>query len=139
MDKVSLKLQVFFQDPFWIGICERISDTNLSVCKVTFGSEPKDYEVQEFLLNHWYQLRFSPTTEVTVKQKEKINPKRLQRDVKKQVQNISICTKSQIALKLQHDESKNARKEFTRKQKEEEQERLFALKQQRKKEKHKGR
>ena len=31
-----------------MGIFERIEDGKLSVAKVTFGAEPKDYEVQEY-------------------------------------------------------------------------------------------
>lgn len=42
MDKVSSRLTVFFEEPFWIGVFERISEGKLSVCKVTFGAEPKD-------------------------------------------------------------------------------------------------
>ena len=49
MDKVSGKLTVFFEEPFWVGVFERVSDGNLSVCKVTFGAEPKDYEIYELL------------------------------------------------------------------------------------------
>ena len=45
MDKVSGRLTVFFEEPFWIGVFERISEGKLSVCKVTFGAEPKNYEV----------------------------------------------------------------------------------------------
>ena len=48
MDKVSGKLTVFFEEPFWVGVFERVSDRKLSVCKVTFGAEPKDYEVYDF-------------------------------------------------------------------------------------------
>lgn len=43
MDKVSGKLAVFFEEPFWAGVFECISEARLSVCKVTFGAEPKDY------------------------------------------------------------------------------------------------
>ena len=46
MDKVNGKLTVFFEEPFWVGIFERIEDGKLSVAKVTFGAEPKDCEVQ---------------------------------------------------------------------------------------------
>ena len=46
MDKSSAKLTVFFEEPFWVGVFERISDEKLSVCKVTFGAEPKDYETK---------------------------------------------------------------------------------------------
>ena len=52
MDKVNGKLTVFFEEPFWVGIFERIEDGKLSVAKVTFGAEPKDYEVQELSLIH---------------------------------------------------------------------------------------
>ena len=48
MDKVNGKLTVYFEEPFWVGIFERIEDGKLSVAKVTFGEEPKDYEVQEY-------------------------------------------------------------------------------------------
>ena len=50
MDKVSGKLTVFFEEPFWVGVVERVSDGKLAVCKVTFGAEQKDYEIHEFIL-----------------------------------------------------------------------------------------
>ena len=89
MDKVSGKLTVFFEDPFWVGIFERIEDGRLSVAKVTFGAEPKDYEVQQ-------------------------------------------------ALKLQQEQNKHERKERSREKKEADELRMFKLKQQKKREKHKG-
>ena len=36
------RLTVFFEDPFWVGVFERIESGRLSVCKVTFGAEPRD-------------------------------------------------------------------------------------------------
>ena len=54
------KLTVFFDGIFWVGIYERIQGNQLEVCKITFGAEPKDYEVYEFLLQNWDRLRFSP-------------------------------------------------------------------------------
>ena len=42
MDKAAGRLTVFFEEPFWVGVFERISEGKLSVCKVTFGAEPKD-------------------------------------------------------------------------------------------------
>ena len=50
MDKVSGKLTVFFDEPFWVGVFGCVSDGKLSVCKVTFGAEPKDYEIYDFVL-----------------------------------------------------------------------------------------
>ena len=138
MDKVSGKLTVFFEEPFWMGVFERVADGKLSVCKVTFGVEPKDYEVYEFVLNNYYRLRFSLAVATDIKEAGR-NPKRVQREVRKQVQNSGIGTKSQQALKLQQEQLKIERKVVSREQREAEKQRRFELKQQKRKEKHKGR
>lgn len=67
MDKESGTLTVFFDEPFWVGVFERQSKGTLSVCKVTFGAEPKDYEIYDFILKNYYQLRFSPAVAADVK------------------------------------------------------------------------
>lgn len=138
MDKGSGTLTVFFEEPFWVGVFERIGEGQLSVCKVTFGAEPKDYEVYEFILKNYYQLRFSPAVAAVVKE-TKSNPKRIQRQVHKQLQENGVGTKSQQALKLQQEQMKTERKSVSREQREAEKERKFELKQQKKKEKHRGR
>ena len=60
LERVSSKLTVFFEDPFWVGVFERVSCGKLSAAKVTFGAEPKDYEVLEFINRNYYKLQFSP-------------------------------------------------------------------------------
>ena len=137
MDRASGKLTVLFEEPFWVGIFERVSNGQLSVCKVTFGAEPKDYEVLEFILSQYYKLKFSPAVEVEVR-KTADNPKRRQRDAHKHVQNSGIGTKSQQALQMQREEMKTERKLISKEQKEAEKQRQFDLKQQKRKEKHKG-
>ena len=137
MDKVKGKLTVFFEDPFWVGIFERIEDGKLSAAKVTFGAEPKDYEVQEYIQKYYFRLQFSPAVATVVKEVKR-NPKRMQRDAKRQMQETGIGTKSQQALKLQQEQNKQERKLRSRKKKEADDLRMFALKQQKKKEKHKG-
>ena len=138
MGKVSGKLTVYFDEPFWVGVFEKIEDGKLSVAKVTFGAEPKDYEVYEFILKHYYSLQFSPTITTVVKETTR-NPKRMQRDVKKQLRSTGIGTKSQQALKLQQEQNKQERQVKSREQKLAEAKRIFELKQQKKKEKHRGR
>lgn len=138
MDKVSGKLTVFFEEPFWVGVFERLLDGKLSVCKVTFGAEPKDYEIYDFVFKNYYRLRFSPAVATDVKETSR-NPKRVQREVRKQIQNTGIGTKSQQALKLQQEQLKIERKTASRKQREAEKQRQFELKQQKRKEKHRGR
>ena len=138
MDKVTVKLTVFFEEPFWIGILENVSDGKLRVCKLTFGAEPKDYEVYDYILKNYYRLTFSPAVAAEVKEAAK-NPKRLQREVKKQTQCIGVGTKSQQALQLQREQMKTERKHVSREQQEAEKKRRFDLKQQKRKEKHRGR
>lgn len=137
MGKVSAKLTVYFEEPFWVGVFERIENGTLSAAKVTFGAEPKDYEVQDYLLKYYFALHFSPSVETVVKESKK-NPKRMQRDAKKQMAETGIGTKSQQALKLQQEQCKQERKNRSREKKEAEEKRLFELKQKKKKEKHRG-
>lgn len=139
MEEIKINLQVLFEDPFWIGVFEKIYKDKISVSKVTFGAEPKDYEVEGFILKNYYKLNFSPEITLEKEINKKINPKRMQRKIKKQVADVSIGTKSQQALKLQHEQMKTERKVRKKEFSELEKKRLFQMKQQKKKEKHKGR
>ena len=117
---------------------ERLSEGKLAVCKVTFGAEPKDYEIYDFVLKNYGRLRFSPAVAADVREAAR-NPKRVQREVRRQVQNTGIGTKAQQAVKLQQEQWKTERKTVSREQREAEKQRQFELKQQKKKEKHRGR
>ena len=137
MDKVMCKMTVFFEEPFWVGVFERIDNEKLSVCKVTFGPEPKEYEVYDFILCEYYHLKFSPAV-ATVEKQKSVNLKRMQRNVKCQLKQKGIGTKAQQALKLQQEQCKTERKVKSREQEQAEIERRFELKQQKRREKHKG-
>ena len=132
------KLTVYFEDPFWVGVFERIEDGKLSVCKVTFGAEPKDYEVWEYVLQHYCDLEFSPAVETGIKRTAD-NPKRRQKNARNQLESTGVGTKAQQALQMQLEQNKLERKVKSREQKQAEAERQFALKQHKKKEKHRGR
>lgn len=138
MGEIIGKLTVYFDDPFWVGVFERIENEKLSVCKVTFGAEPKDYEVFEFVLRNYSQLKFGPSVDVEVR-KEAKNPKRKQREARNQSAQYRIGTKSQQALQQQREENKLMRKAISKQKKEAEKQRQYDLKQQKRKEKHKGR
>lgn len=132
-------LTVLFEPPFWVGIYERIDDGKYEVCKITFGAEPKDYEVYDFLLKNWHKLKFSPSVKVDKIEELKVNPKRMQREINSQLKNKGIGTKAQQALKLQHEQTKIERKTQSREQREAEKERQYALRQEKKKLKQRGR
>ena len=68
MDKIAGRLTVFFEEPFWVGVFERMSGSELSAAKVTFGAEPKEYEIAEFILKKYDRLRFSPAVAAEVKE-----------------------------------------------------------------------
>ena len=137
METASGRLTVFFEGPFWAGLFERISAGELSVCKVTFGAEPSDREVLEFILRHSHTLRFSPAVTAKMKQTA-VNPKRRQRMAARQLQKTGIGTRSQQALQLQREEMKLQRRQVSSKEREAEKQRHFELRQQKRKEKHRG-
>lgn len=124
MDKVSGRLTVFFEEPFWIGVFEHIGEE--IVCMQGYiwcGTER--YDIYDFVLKNYYRLKFSPAVATDVKEASR-NPKR--------VQNTGIGTKSQQALKLQQEQFKSERKAVSRKQREAEKQRQLELKQQKRKE-----
>ena len=138
MSDVSSKLTVLFEDPFWIGLYERRENGRLEVCKITFGAEPKDWEVYEFMLANWSRMRFSPPIKDKTDEK-RVNPKRMQKIIRRQTSCTGMGTKSQQALKLQHELLKTERKAVTKEQRKAEADRRFELRQEKRREKHKGR
>ena len=134
---MKISLTVFFEEPFWIGVFERIDDGKLSVCKVTFGAEPKDYDVWEFVLQNYDELVFSPAVETETRQTAD-NPKRRLRNARKQTERSGIGTKSQQALQLQREGMKAERCQISREQRDAEAQRRFDMKQMKKKEKRRG-
>ena len=114
-----------------------MDDGKLSVCKVTFGAEPKDYDVWEFVLRHYDELVFSPAVETEMRQIAD-NPKRRLRNVRKQTERSGIGTKSQQALQLQREEMKTERRQLNREERDAEAQRRFEMKQAKKKEKRRG-
>lgn len=104
----------------------------LDMMRVIMGEEKKS------VLKNYNGLRFSPAIETVIKEQTK-NPKKLQREIHKSMSAKGIGTKSQQALQLQHEQCKQQRKAKSREEKVAEEKRLFELKQQKKKEKHRGR
>ena len=137
MEKITGKLTVFFDNPFLVGVFECVEKNKLSVCRVVFGAEPKDYEVYDFILKNYKNLKFGSSLDVKVK-KIKSNPKRLQREVRKQSKQVGVGTKSQLALQKQREEMKLERKTESKKIRELEIQRKFELKQEKRRQKHRG-
>lgn len=132
-------LTVLFEEPFWIGIYERRYNGHYEVCKITFGAEPKEPELYSFLLQNWSKLQFAKTADFDADLTKSQNPKRIQREISKQLQRKTISTKAQQALQDMREQNKIERKAVSRQAKEADQERRFLLRQAKKKARHRGR
>ena len=138
--ETNIKLTVFFEGIFWVGVFERTCQGKYEVTRVVFGAEPKDYEVYDFILHNFYKLKFSSPEEVDpdeVKDK-KINPKRLQREIRKETECSGVGTKAKLAMKLQYEDNKTERKKNSKEEKEAEKDRKFQLREEKKLKKHRG-
>lgn len=138
MDTGYAKLTVHFEDPFWVLLYERGGGGSYEACKLPFGAEPGDQEVYAFLLENWRHLKFSPPVAGEGPPDRKVNPKRARREARRAVRPVGMGTKAQQALALQREEGKAARTRKTRAEREAEEERKFALRQEKRREKRKG-
>ena len=110
MGKIMGNLTVFFEEPFWVGVHERRSQGKIAVCKIIFGSEPKDEEVYFFLLGNWNNLKFSEGISFEERKKYQTNHKRRQRDDRKIMLAHGVGTKAQEAIRKQQEERKKEKK-----------------------------
>lgn len=138
MQPIVSKLTVLFEDPFWIGLYEVEDENVYSVCKIMFGAEPKDCEVYDLILKSWHKFCFYQTKNDLSISEKRINPKRRQRMINKQLNGKAIGTKAQQALKLQHEQNKSSKKANKRENKKAAEVRKFNLKQEKRKDKHRG-
>lgn len=137
METTSLTLTVFFDDPFWVGVFERVDGETLSVCKVTFGAEPRDVEVLQLVLNQFRRLSFGAagTAEQPIHYR---NPKRRQRAARQAAAAQGVGTKAQQALAQQREAGKMAQRTQARAAREEKAAARYAAKRAKRKKKHRG-
>ena len=132
------RLTVWFADPFWVGVYEREAEGRLEVCRHTFGAEPKDGEVWQWLLSAWRGLDFSPAVEAPRRPSGRENPKRARRQARNRPEKTGAGTKAQQALQLQREVRRAERAQRHRQRDAAEEERRFRLRQERKKEQRRG-
>ena len=133
------KITVRFQDPFWVCLYERGGAAGWEACQIPFGAEPGDAQVYAFLLDNWRSLPFGPPVDPADPPPDRrLNPKRARREARKAVRPAAMGTKAQQALALQREEGKAARTRKTRAEREAEEARKFALRQEKRREKRKG-
>nr|WP_326185625.1 YjdF family protein [uncultured Oscillibacter sp.] len=138
METGYARLTVYFEDPFWVGLYERGGGGTYQVCRIVFGAEPRDQEVYALLLEQWRRLRFSPSMAAEGPVERRVNPKRMRRQIKRELQSAGTGTKARQALKLRREQGKETRKRQSRAEREAEAERQLALRREKRREKHRG-
>lgn len=139
MANVFSKFTVYFDGKFWKGIIENEAYGQYEICSITFGPEPSDGEIYELITEKWGLLKFTTSNIPFVKNEKHINPKRMQKIIRRQImQKDDIGTKAQQALKLQHEQMKTQKKTYSKEQREYEKIRSFEIRRKKQKEKHKG-
>ncbi|MGP0689663.1 YjdF family protein [Priestia aryabhattai] len=136
-----MSLTIYHDGQFWVGIIEVVEDGKLRAFRYVFGAEPKDTEILEFiyykLLNIINQSIHSGL-DVKGKSDKRINPKRLQRQVAKQINKVGVSTKAQEAMKQEYEEKKKSKKKRAKQYREELKDQKYLMKKQKAKAKHKG-
>jgi len=108
-----------FEDPFWVGVFERSIDGKYEAARFVFGAEPCDGEVYELIKKGYYNLNYTREFNFEEKAVSKINPKRLQREINRELSSNRVSTKSQLALAAELEARKIERKAISKEQREE--------------------
>lgn len=139
MDRNICGFTVLFQPPFWVGIAERWDEEGYSAARAVFGAEPTDAQLYEWIEREWHKLRFSPAAEEERPVTQRKNPKRVQREARTATQTQGVSTRAQEALSRQREQEGLARQIQSRQVRREEAERKYLQRQQKKREKRRGR
>ena len=140
-----MKLTVYYDGQFWVGVFEETCDTKLRACRYVFGPEPMDIEILDVvnrkMLDLLNQTKQPLPTEAVAEESlvRKFNPKRLARLTAAEMSKTGISTKAQQALKLEHEIHKKEQALLWRQQKDALEEIRWERKREKAKAKHRGR
>ena len=84
----TIKATIFFEKRFWVGTFEHTDREGYAVARHIFGAEPSDSEIHEFVLNHYHELKFGELKGNISIQIQRMNPKRVQREVRREMEKI---------------------------------------------------
>jgi hypothetical protein len=117
--KRIMRLTILFDAPYWIGVLEFERGGYLCVGKHIFGEEPSDQVVYDFVQRDLLTLQARVTVGVALDEHHdlavrRINPKRAQREVRREVAKVGISTRSHDAMRLQIEQHKRARSSTSR-------------------------
>jgi len=136
-----LKLTVFFEEPFWVGIAEETDGTELRAFRHVFGAEPDDSTVAAFICQRLVPLLQSPVPTVTVgpPRERRCNPKRRLREAAREMRRPGVGTFAQEAIKREREHRKATARRLSRQEKDAQADRKRAIAVRKAKAKHRGR
>ncbi len=133
------KCTIFFEDPYWVAVFERMDESGYAAARFVFGSEPTEAELHQFAIQHFHTLSFSQSMKIPDMNEGEMGYKRRQRQVRQHMQQEGVGTYAQRALQAERERMKQVRQEESREEIEARKREKFLLKQAKKKEKHRGR
>lgn len=113
----------------------------LKILQVKYKVLTYDPEIHEFILNHYQELKFGEAKEIYV-QIQLMNPKRVQREVRREMEKMKETTRpstlAQDYMREEIEKKKKEKKSISSAEKQAYKDQQFLMKQQKKKEKHRG-
>jgi len=133
------KLTIYFDDPFWVAVLEREDEAGYQAARVVLGSEPSDAEAYQFFLKNYGAFQFDVVHESMRLPKARVNFKRALREARKSMQAQGVGTRAQEAMKAEMAQHKQERRTVRKEEREQAEREHFLQRQEKKKEKHRGR
>ncbi|BBI36666.1 YjdF family protein [Cohnella abietis] len=135
-----MKLTVFHDGQYWVGVVEEQNQGKLKAARFIFGTEPKNEEVLEFIRCKILELLSRLTEEVEIKHpgERKVSPKRLARQVAFELSSKGTSSFAQAALKLEYEKRKLQKHAYSKQHEEEKRAYIRKLKVEKAKEKRRG-
>jgi hypothetical protein len=132
---------IVFENGIWVGYFETAKEDGegYRAARYVFGPEPGEGEIREFILqNGALRLHWTTATSVPPLAVSK-SPKRRSREAARAVQDPSGASKARNAVKADMARHKGERRTRRKQRIEQEQERRFVQRQEKRKSKHRGR
>lgn len=134
-----MELSIFYNGQFFVALVEYKMVNNSKFIQYTFGNEPDDLEVLDFIHHQLMKSIDDVQTIVCTKNiSRKVNPKRLPRQIAKEQKKPKYSTQAQIAIKKELELKKKQKRKRYKEKRDAFQKRKREIKKVKAKEKHKG-
>lgn len=136
---ISIALTVYFDGQFYVGVLEKTEDMQLRAARMVFGAEPRDGDVLRWVQSGYPGARLSAGAVEAEAMPCSLacSPKRRQRQAARMVQR-GASTRAQQALALERELHAEQRRVKRRERLDAQEQLRFAMKQAKRKQKHRG-